>query len=174
MVRTGVDRRTYDSVHLGGPIPVRYLPGDPRQQCLDYPWELSDLKNAPLDDFVVAMMAFVPGVALIGYFGWRNRIHARLMVSGKRTWGEVTEMKKTHTRYGSHSYLVFTFQPPKGPKIQGRTPALPENSHWQVGDPIEVMYDARKPKLFTIEMRHPLDGLIEDEPVPPTHETIWA
>ncbi len=175
-VRSGVDSRTFEQVQVGGPIPVAYLPGDPRQHCIDYPWELSDLATAPLDDFAVAMAVFVPGALLIGYFARRNRIHARLLASGAHAWGEVTELNKTHTRYGSHSYLIFHFTTPEGREIRGRTQALPEaeHSHWNVGDPIQVRFDPKKPDRFAVEIRHPLDGALVEEPAPLTHETIWA
>ena len=175
-VRTGVDRRTYDRVKEGGPVPVAYLPADPRQNCLDYPWELSDLSAAPLDDFAVAMGVFVPGALLIGYFARRNRLHARLLAHGTHAWGEVVELKKTHTRYGSHSYLIFRFTAPDGRDIRGRSRALPdsEHAHWQAGDPIQVTFNPRDPRQFTVDLRHPLDGALVEEPAPLTHETIWA
>lgn len=175
-IRTGVDRRTFDRVKVGGPIPVAYLPGDARQHCIDYPWELSDRDNAPLDVFAVAMAGFVPGLVLIIYFARRNRIHSRLMRSGAQTWGEVTDVKKTHTRYGSHSYVVLRFTSADGREIAGRSAALPdsEHHHWQAGDPIEVTYDAKRPWLFAVDTRHPLDGALAIEPPPRTHETIWA
>jgi len=88
----------------------------------------------------------------------------------------VTELNKTHTRYGSHSYLIFRFTTPEGREIRGRTQALPEaeHSHWNVGDPIQVRFDPKKPDRFAVEIRHPLDGALVEEPAPLTHETIWA
>ncbi len=174
-VRTGVDARTYDQAHVDGALPIAYLPADPRQHCIDYPWELSDLNTAPLDDFAVAMAVFVPGTLIIGYFARRNRIHAQLLDHGTTVWGEVIDLKKTHTRYGSHSYLVFRFVA-NGREIEGRTQSLPDtdHTHWQVGDPIQVTYDPKKPYHFTTDIRHPLEGALALEPTPPTHETIWA
>jgi hypothetical protein len=174
-VRTGVDLRTYDQATIGGPLPVAYLPSDPRQHSINYPWELSDLDTAPLDDFAVAMAVFLPGALVIGYFAWRNRIHTHLLASGTPVWGEVIDLKKTHTRYGSHSYLVFQFTA-NGREIKGRTQSLPDTdrTHWQVGDPIQVTYNPKNPGQFTTDIRHALDGALVQEPVPLTHETIWA
>ena len=159
-IRTGVDRRTYERVKSGGPIPIAYLPSDPRQNSIDYPWELSDRDAAPMDVFSVALAGFIPGVILIAYFARRNRIFAHLMKSGARTWGEVMELKKTHTRYGSHSYVIFRFRAPGADEIVGRSASLPEaeHHHWQAGDPIEVTYDPKRPRYFAVDIRHPLEG----------------
>jgi len=174
-IRTGVDPRTYDRVQVGGPIPVAYLPGDARQHSIDYPWELSDRDEAPIDVLAVALAGIVPGVVLTGYFARRNWIYARLMKSGAHTWGEVTEVKKTHTRYGSHGYLVFRFNA-GGREIVGRSAPLPESDHghWQAGDPIEITFDPKQPGHFAVETRHPLDGVATSGPSVPRHETIWA
>ena len=176
VIRTGVDERTFDRVKTDGPIPVAYLPGNARQHCIDYPWELSDRDNAPLDVFAVAMAGFIPGVLLIGYFAHRNRIYARLMKSGAHTWGEVIDLKMTHTRYGSHSYVIFRFTSPTGREIVARSASLPESeqNHWRAGDPIQITYEPERPWHFAVDTRHPLDGALDTEPSPPTHETIWA
>ncbi len=173
---TQVEPSTYHSVHVGGPLPIAYLPGDPKWHRIDLPAEIAEEDWVPFDDLVIATAIFVPGVLLIGYFGRRNRIHAQLLASGAHAWGEVTELNKTHTRHGSHSYLIFHFTTPGGRDIQGRTQALPEeeHSHWNVGDPIQVRFDPNKPDRFAVDLRHPLDGALVEEPAPLTHETIWA
>ena len=175
-VKSGVDGATYERVRVGGPLPIAYLPRDPRQHCIDYPWELAQLANGPFDDFIFAMSVFVPGVLVTGYFARRNRIHARLLASGAQVWGEVIELKKTHTRNGSHNYLTLRFTLPHGREIKGRTQALSEteHTHWQSGDPIHVTYNAANPRQFTVEVRHPLEGALVEVPPPNRHETLWA
>ena len=130
--------RPTGGVKTGGPIPIAYLPGQPRQHCIDYPWELDDISSAPLDDFAVGMFVFVPGLCLIWHFARRNRVHAWLLAKGAETWGEVSEVRKTHTRQGSYTYLIFLFTTASGREIEGRTSTLPESEriHWQQGDPI--------------------------------------
>jgi hypothetical protein len=172
-----VELDTFNRVRVGGPIRVSYLPGDPRNNRLDYPWENAGARWAPLDDFVIAMLIFVPGLGLAWHFGRRNRIHGRLMASGAQAWGEVTELKKTHTRNGSFSYLIFHFTTPAGRKIEGRTAPLAgdERTSWQAGDPIQVFFDPEKPENFAVDSTHPLDALLADEPVrAPSFQTIWA
>jgi hypothetical protein len=175
-VRTGVDHATFDRVHVGGPIPIAYLPSDPRVNCIDYPWELSDMAWVPLDDFVVAMMVFIPAVFLTWHFGMRNRIHDRLKTTGVPTWGEVTSLEKTHHRAHSDTYLVFRFTTPSGRLIVGRSPSVTANdrTNWKVGDPVSILYDPKNPAYFSVDIRHTLDGVFADEPPTPDYNTLWA
>jgi hypothetical protein len=169
-----VDVATYERVKVGGPIPLVYLPGEPRNNRIDFPWESAGYAWAPLDDFVVAMLAFVPGLALVIYFGRRNRIHTRLVASGSNAWGEVTARQTSHHRCATSDYLLLHFTTESGREICGRTSSLPERSHWQAGDPIQVFFDPRQPEYFAVDLDHPLDAL-DDEPAPPPfYKTIWA
>ena len=84
---TQVEPSTYHSVHVGGPLPIAYLPGDPKRHRIDLPAEIAEEDWVPFDDLVIATAIFVPGVLLIGYFGRRNRIHARLLASRRPRLG---------------------------------------------------------------------------------------
>jgi hypothetical protein len=169
-----VDLATYQRVKVGGPIPIVYLPSQPMNNRIDFPWESASANWAPLDDFVVAMLVFVPGLGLVAYFGRRNRIHSRLVARGFNAWGEVTALRTSHHRCATRAYLVLRFTTAAGREIRGRTSWLPERSHWQEGDPIQVFFDPKKPELFAVDLDHPLDAL-EDEPAPPPFfQTLWA
>jgi hypothetical protein len=176
IVRTGVDPETFERVKVGGPIPILYLPGDSRTHCLDYPWELADLAWIPFDDFVVGMLVFIPGVFLIWHFGRRNFIHARLQKTGVRTWSEVTALRKSHYRCNSDTYLIFNFTTDSGRVITGRSPSVTSDdyTHWKMGDFIEVLYDPKRPGYFSVDLRHPFDGLFPKQQAPRIYETIWS
>jgi hypothetical protein len=174
---TEVEPTTFIHAHVGGPLPIAYLPEDPTNHRIDIPWENAGARWGPLDDFIISLFAFVPGVGLIWHFAWRNRIYARLMAAGIPCWGEVTALKSSHHRASSDTYLTFRFTTAAGREVEGRTPSLPPAKRvcWQEGDPIQVFYDPKNPGLFAVDTHHPLDMLLEDEPAPPpVHENLWA
>jgi len=174
---TDVTLATYRMFHEGGPIPVMYLPGAPTDNRIDLPWEMLGFIWGPYDDLACAAFIFVPGACLAWYFGSRNFIHARLKAARSNAVGEVTEVRKNHGRCGSHTYLTFRFTTAQGVQMNGRTPPVRphEPTHWQVGDPIRVFYDPKKPRHFAVDIDHPLDMLVADErPSTPVEATIWA
>jgi len=171
---TEIEPPTYWLVHNGGPVPVAYLPGQPKNSRLDLPWENAAAHWAPIDDLIVAALIFVPGAIVVAHFGRRNRIHTWLLAHGGRAWGEVTAVRTSHHRAATRTYLTFRFTTAAGQTLTGRTSPVPAQSHWQTGDPIQVYYDPRRPRLFAVELEHPLDAL-DDEPLPaPFFQTIWA
>jgi hypothetical protein len=171
---SAVDIATYLRVKTGGPIPIMYLPGQPMNNRIDFPWESASADWAPLDDFAVAMLVFFPGLAAVTYFGRRNRIHARLVARGSHVWGEVTALRTSHHRCATRAYLNVRFTTGTGREIEGRTTAVPERSHWQEGDPIQIYFDPGKPEHFAVDLQHPLDALDDDPAPPPYFRTIWA
>ncbi len=151
---TEVTFETYGMFQPGNPIPVMYLPGNPTDNRL-----------------------FVPGACLAWYFGSRNRIYARLRAARSNAVGEVIEVRKSHHRCGSHTYLTFRFTTAQGVQIHGRTPPVRDHepTHWETGDPIRVFYDPKKPHHFAVDGDHPLDMLVPDERRPaPAGATIWV
>jgi len=174
---TEVTPETFDRVQDGGPLPIDYLPENPRDNRIAYPWENIGAVWGPFDDSVLAAMVFVPGACLAWYFGSRNRIHARLKAAGSNGVGEVTEVRKSHGRCGSSTYLTFRFTTAQGLEIAGRSPPVRahEPTHWQAGDPIRIFYDPNNPARFAVDTDHPLDMLLPDErPPTPVEATIWA
>ena len=57
---TEVTPETFDRVQDGGPLPIDYLPENPRDNRIAYPWENIGAVWGPFDDSVLAAMVFVP------------------------------------------------------------------------------------------------------------------
>jgi hypothetical protein len=139
----------WQSLQVGSPLAVRYLPTDPARA---YP--AADLPNSREDWKLVLPLAglilfFMPSFAAI----YLSLVlpQRRLLAHGKPAQGTVTRYKEGSRGRSSGYYLYYDFSPPEGSRCQGkafRSQPMAE------GSTVTVLYDPSSPRrnaLYPLE-----------------------
>ncbi len=135
--RTKVGRSYWSRLSVGGPVPVRYLPSDPRQSWIrGYEPSRRSLWDGPLVALALALTSLAPWFSL--------RWQWMLLMDGREAEARVTAVKKVQgSKGGRTSQVSFEFRTPSGGVRTGRysTQKPPPAD----GESIRIIYDPDNP-----------------------------
>ena len=153
----------------GGPIPVKYLPGDPQNSRID---DATEDAYASIPAWVGLGLGLVILLAGAPHFAWmisRNKLYFRLLATGTTGLGTVTAIKvETGGRDTVRPYLELEFADEQGRVVQGRTWAMTEQQQWfwEIGKAIQIFYDPVHPDVFTVELNPTFAQNLGEAPPP--------
>ena len=127
-------RKTWNALHVGDPIPVRYLPANP---AINHP------EDWPANATPVFLAALVPAmfVGLAGLFGVMITRQSRLLSEGRPAPGVVTKTRRSD----KNVVVTYEFRVLSGATRTGRC-SSGRKSVPAVGSVVCVMYDPDNPR----------------------------